>query len=209
MSGPSAWQVYAWLMERARRDAGIICGRPEVGEDALQEVMGRVSAGDLRCLRSPAYFRACVVHQVYDILRRDRRYVSLDGMVQREDEAGERSGVLRVIGLICEPEAVARLIELDRARQLEVVRKGLRLGLERIKPAFAAAATARLRQWLVEDGGEEAVRQFEAVCEVDLGPYTGTAELAQATGQPPGTVACHATRGLRALAKTIEGLIRD
>lgn len=196
----------ARLMGQARRDSTILTGHPELGEDAMQIVLARVAAGDARPLQSPAMFRSCVQNQIRDLWRQQRRLRSLDHSNDNDSGDLDRPELLLALGLVTEPEIWAELDRQHEGRVRAALRRRLAPAIRALGDLQSAAVRARIRQWLVLDGGEDAVREFERHWGVDLGHDTGTAALARRLRRSPGTLACLATRGLAHVARLLKGV---
>lgn len=198
--------VNARLMGLARTMAMSLGATAELGEDALQQVLVRVAAGDTRPIQSTPYFKGSLVHQIRDLQRREGRQRRLATKIKSEAANPSPPGWLVFVATSTDPEVFAILEEREELTVMKEVRRRFAEEMRSLPVHYSQAFCARLRQWLVKEGGEEAVRQFEYSFAFELGEHTGTAALAAALGKPPGTVACHANRALGALSRCFADL---
>lgn len=174
-------EEYERLRRQSLRDAVWLGADPSVGEDALHNVYESVIKGNPNPLSSPKYFRTYVISRIRDLNRADRRILS----------GGPRTN----------PDG-----ELD-ARREEALRRVLPRLLEELAEEERAAVCAQIHGWLADhELGEEEVRAFERHWRIDLGPHSGTAQLAASNGTSKGTVAPRAHRAKEKMRQRVEQL---
>lgn len=198
--------TYKQMLRWARSCAYGLGRDPCDGEDALHDVLEQVSGGDSRPLnRGEISLKACVRNRILTGRSQDLSHAEAERKATLE---GRGPGTIATSTFV-------KLVEMDPGREeremltlRDVVAPALR-DLEAAFPDQARAFRARLRQQLLDCGHEE-LAAFQRWYGIDLGPLTGTNEVAARFGLPEGTVASHANRGQRHLVETIRsGLERE